>query len=304
MFQNILSIQDKRFNLSQLSQYCLLMSLGSNSLRICCIEQATARCLLLESYQLEEQWNNVNDYLEALKQFFKKRTFVGNNDWKKVVVFYENQKYTLVPTALFDAHSRIDYLNLVTCNAGNITQYCTHNSLGITVIFGANPLIVNYLQNTYQQITKYYQAHQANSLIAGSIFYLNAKNEDKAPIVIVFSDKIHLHISVTAHTNLLYYNRFAYSTSDEFLQYILIVMHALALEPTKTPVILAGNVIKHSLTHKKMLNYIRYVSFSTPTSYLKFSWRFKNDILIHFFDMLNFYPTIDYLDKGDFTTAQ
>ena len=102
-------------------------------------------------------------------------------------------------------------------------------------------------------------------------------------------------------SQLLYYNRFTYHSSDEFLQYILIVMYALALNPAVHEVIVAGNMVRDSLVHKKMRNYIRYVSFSNTPPYLKFGWSFKKSLIANHFDLLNFYPATGYLNKLNFS---
>jgi hypothetical protein len=252
----------------------------------------------MEAYQIDA--DNSTQYLSILQQLFHEHPFIASSAWKKVALCFENQRYTLVPNALFQERNSADYLKLAVDMSDQAVKYCIHTDLDLAVVFAVDSDIVNWLQNGYTMehccIT-----HQANSLIAGTVTYMQAKKLHAEPRVFVLAEPEYMHITVVEKSQLLYYNRFAYSSSDEFLQYILIVMYTLALNPGMHEVIIAGNVVKNSLIHRKMRNYIRRVSFSEKPPYLKFGWSFKKDWIANYFDLVNFYPATSYLNNLKFS---
>lgn len=298
MYQSILSIKDKRFSVYRLSQYYLLISIGNNRLRVSCVDQESSRCLLMEAYQIEAV--DSSNYLATLKQLFQEHTFLATSAWKKVVICFENQQYTVLPAPLFREEDSIEYLKLAVDVENQAIKHCFHSDLNVVVVFAVDPAISSWLQNGYNS-DHCYLVHQANSLIAGASSYVIAKRLGAEAKVFVLAETGYMHITVIEKSELLYYNRFAYNSSDEFLQYILIVMYALALNPATHEVIVTGNMVKNSLIHKKMRNYIRYVSFSDMPPSLKFGWSFKKNLIINYFDLINFYPATDYLLKLKFS---
>jgi hypothetical protein len=112
-------------------------------------------------------------------------------------------------------------------------------------------------------------------------------------IVLVVAENNVMHITAMDQGKLLYYNRFVYTSSDEFLQYILIVMYTLALTPEFHPVVLAGSITKNSIAHRKIRSYIRHVSFIERPPHLQLAWNLKNDLLTNYFELLNFYPALE-----------
>jgi len=298
MYQPIISVKDKRFSVYRLGQYYLLISMGSNRLRISCIDPVSNRCLLMEAYKIDA--DNSTQYLGILQQPFQEHPFIATSAWKKVTICFENQHYTLVPSALFQEKSSADYLKLAVDVTDQAVKYCIHTDLGLAVVFAVDSNIANWLQNGYT--TEHCCIiHQANSLIAGTVAYMQAKKLYADAKVFVLAEADYMHITVVEKSQLLYYNRFAYNSSDEFLQYILIVMYTLALNPGVHEVIVAGSVVKNSLVYRKMRNYIRHISFSEKPPYLKFSWSFKKDLIINYFDLVNFYPATNYLNNLKFS---
>jgi hypothetical protein len=252
----------------------------------------------MEAYQIDA--DNPAQYLPILQQLFREHPFIATSAWKKVVLCFENQQYTLVPSALFQEKDSADYLKLAVDIADQTVKYCIHTELGLAVVFAVDESIVNWLQKGYT--TEHCCIiHQANSVIAGTAAYIQAKKLYTEAKVFVLAEAGHIHITVVEKSQLLYYNRFAYNSSDEFLQYILIVMYTLALNPGVHEVIVAGNIVKNSVVYKKMRNYIRYVSFSEKPPYLKFGWSFKKDLIINYFDVINFYPATNYLTNLKFS---
>lgn len=281
-YQPILSIKDKRFTIYQLQQYHLIISLSNTHLRICCMDQLSNRCLFLETYTL--QADTIAATMQAIEQFWQAHPLLAMKAWHTITLCVENQQYTLVPKPLFQEKDAVAYLNLAATRNHHTVKHTIHHSLDLVVAFGLQPLLCDWFQTTYKKNT-FYIIHQASSLIAGVSAYIKAKNLKPVPQLFVVASPTHVHITALERAKLCYYNQFAYANSDELLQYILIVMYTLGLDPGSQEIILGGHITKNSLTHRKLQNYIRKVTFSDQMPNLKFGWSFKKRLLTQYFDL-------------------
>jgi hypothetical protein len=284
--QSQFSFQDKRFNLAKTTHYHLAILLGSHNLRLCAIDQLSNRCLLIESYNL--QINDASSYIQVIQALWEKHHCLNNKSWNQVTLSIANQKYTLIPQTLFQAQAAETYLNLVTDISHHTALYHIHTQLGLVVAFAVEPQLLDWFQTTYPQ-NQLLTIHQGGSLIAGNMIYYHTKKLSKDPQVFAHIETDCIHITILTKTQLLYYNRLPYQDSDEMLQYLLIAMYTLGLDPSKQELLISGHMFKNSLEHRKFKNYIRQVTFSAPPPQLKFGWMLDKSIFRYHFDLLNIY---------------
>lgn len=286
MYQALFRVQDKSFRMHKLPQYALVVSIGSYYVRIACISELEKRCLALEVYQRTTP--------ASPQKIFGHHILLSTPGWRQAVAYIENQEYTLVPTALFKEASKTDYLQAAIGMVSGKVAHCTHIALGLTVIF----TVPSQLMDGLAIVGPYQFVHQANGMIATCLAYAKGRKKKikEKPIVFVYIQPGHVHITATKQESLLYYNRFAYTTSTMLLQYILMVMSALSLNPAADEVILMGTIAQGSLTYKMIQQYIRFISVITlPVEGLHYGWGFKKDFIRQHLDLLNFYPATNYL---------
>lgn len=288
-YQPIFSIKDKRLSIDHLQQYHLAISVGNTSFRVCCIDRMTNRCLLLETYKLH---HGHIEHISAIKQICQEHPLLAVKIWSTITLCIENQQYTLIPKPLFQEKNTADYLKLASSIGSNTIKYFAHPKLDIVVAFAIDSSLLRWFQTTYDQAS-FYTMHQASSLIEVVFSCLKAQRLVASPRIFILAESEHVHIIVIKKESLCYYNRFPYSNSDEFLQYILIVMHTLGLDPSSSELILGGNITKDSLAYRKACSYIRKVIFSDKPTYLKFSYSFKRSIVTSYFDLLGTYALDD-----------
>ena len=283
-YQLIFSIKDKHFSMDYLAQYYLTISIGRLSFRICCIDSVTNQCLLLEVYKLDHSLET--QHISTIEQLYHNHPWLASKVWHTAILCIENQQYTLIPRPLFQEKDATSYLKLASCIDSNTVQHCAHPHLDLVVAFGVEPWLLKWFQATYDQ-SKRHIIHQASSLIEGILTYLQAKGLGVLPRLFVLVELEHMHITVIKASNLLYYNRFMYTDSDELLQYILIVMNTLNLDPNMLEVILGGNITPHSSAYRKARNYIANIFFIDRPICLKFQRAFKKNIITKHFDLFH-----------------
>ena len=286
-YQPLLFIQDKRFSIHRLQQYHLAISVGATSFRICCIDPTTSRCLLLAAYKLEAE--TITKRIKAIEQLFQELPWLAAKDWHAITLCVENQQYTLVPEPLFQEENTADYLKLATAMGSNLAKHFVHLRLGIVVAFAIDPMLLAWFQIKYAQ-ANFCIIHQASSIIEGVWSYSKAQKVKALPRLFALTEPAHIHLTAIQQNNLLYYNRFSYSDSDEFLQYILMVIHTLGLDSHASEVTLGGSITKDSLAYRKACNYIRKVGLSNRPPYLNLSRAFREKaITTNHFDLLHAY---------------
>ncbi|MCG8340506.1 MAG: DUF3822 family protein [Cytophagales bacterium] len=285
-YKTILSIKDKHLNMNKLHQYHLAISLDHTNLQLCCIDEVTHQCLLLEEYKLKCEVEN--ELISAIEPLYNKHALLTVGFWSAVTLCIKNQKYTLFPTSFFQEDNVADYLKLA-CpvdTAVEVVKYFTHPSLNMTVAFAVNQLLLDWFPQTYSR-TNFKVIHQGSSFIEGIWVYMRERKLKRFPAVFVLTEPHHMHITVMQKDRLLYYNRFMYQNSDEFLNYILIVMQALKLDPNFHEVIFWGNMTKSSLAYRKAYNYIRKVALGKRPAHLQFRYNFYKTAPPTYFDILN-----------------
>lgn len=264
-YQLLFSKQDPIFKTTPLSQHHLCIYISDTSFKISCFNPTTTQCILLESYSLAH--GKGRQRVQAIEHLYQNHQLLTTGNWSAVTLCVGNQQYTLVPTSLFREKRRAVYLNFACPTVYPAIQHFTHSSLDLSLVFAIDPLLINWVQHTYKN-TQLYTIHQASSLIEGTLHYLLENKSGLSSNVLVFVEENSLHIIILERDKLLYYNRFRYATSEEFLNYILAVLHTLKLDPSSQEVFLGGAISSNSTAHQKVRKYIRKLFFIEKSLFL------------------------------------
>ena len=262
------SIKDRRFSSSLLAQYHLSLHISGDSFKVSCIDPVANKCLLLDTYKLSH--DHGPQRIQALEKIYQDHHLLAAAGWANATLCVDNQQYTLIPERLLQQDQLEHYLALACAVGESSVQHCLHSSFNVAVIFAIEPLLLAWFQETYAPAASLQIIHQATNLIEGAWEYLKCQKSVMTPQVFVFSSATHLHITALQKGRLLYYNRFKYNNSDEFLHYILIVMQSLKLDTNFHTVILAGSTTKNSLAYRKACNYIRNLYCCGRPPHLRF----------------------------------
>jgi hypothetical protein len=88
---------------------------------------------------------------------------------------------------------------------------------------------------------------------------------------------------------LLYCNHFAHHSPEELLNYVMVVMDQLEIDPNFSKVQLWGNVNNQSEYFKELYKYIRNISFGKRPSVLNFSFEFDEIDEHQYFELFGLY---------------
>jgi len=115
------------------------------------------------------------------------------------------------------------------------------------------------------------QIHHHSSVFIESLLLLNRQNIHPTQVFVQvhpgFFDLVVIH-----ERKLHFYNTFAYSSSEDFIYFLLFTFEQLHLLPEQTPVTLSGEIQKNSAIYEIMFKYIRNLNFAAASSQVSDSY--------------------------------
>jgi len=287
MYNLIHSFQDKRFDIYDQHKYKLIISCSEDSIRFICLDYANY-CICAETYYLSISPSPTDTSPLQIQNFFNTHPFLGQQKWRQVICIIANKWYTLVPTVLYEKACISDYFKLaVDFVREDLKLFDYSIDQETTVVFAIPTAIIHFL-NTIYPSNKLCISYQTNAIITSAQSYLEDSKRVAEPQVLVVTEGSYMYISIIQRSKILYYNRFQYHTGNDWLEYILTVIHTLTLEAAKTQLFLAGDMTKKTLIYKTLTSYIGAVAFVQPPAALKMRFFSAKDFLVHYFPLLNF----------------
>jgi len=275
-------IKDDKFTPDEIGQYNLSMQLNTSIFRICITDSETNRCLFIEDYTLE----NIlypEQLIEQLNHIFEQHEVLQAGFWKTIKLAIKELDFSLIPTTLFDKQYAKDYLKI---NSGKQVEeedifYYSQKSTDAISIFSANKKIINWISAHYpgKAITV---IHHTTPLIEGILY--DSKGESEKRVFAHVEQKV-VTIVVRSAKGLEFCNSFYFSSSEDFIYFVLFVYHQLNLNPEKNVLQLFGEITTDSDIYKKLLTYIRNVSFGDKPTSMQFGYQFDELFDHRFFDL-------------------
>ncbi len=284
-FHQIKKVKSSKFNVDQLSQYHLCFLLGKQHFKFCIVDSKSNSCLLLEDYLLGSN-DQPKEILDTLKVLFEGHHLLNAGFWKSVKLAFVSPKSVLVPVILFDKDAMGEYLSLnCQLEPNEDFYYYKHHNNKIVNVFAVDSRVVDWFRTLYPNLNLHL-LHHGSALIEGL-----PRQEDitrlKGMSLFVNIDSV--DILIHEYDQLLYYNQFPFNSADEFINYVMIAMNQLGLDPNMSKVQVWGNIDNQSEYFKNLYKFIRNVSFGKRPSMLKFTFEFDEIAEHQYFDLMGLY---------------
>ena len=264
-------VKDESFSIDELQHYNLYITISFHSIEFCIVSNKNNKCIYLEEYTLA-QVNNQSDLLNEMKTLWENHHLLNAGFWKKVRVAYKNQHFTFIPSSLYSKENKEDYLKF-TCDINTeeeIIDVYKHISFTGVNIFSYPKSISTFINEKYPTL-KVEHTHQSSTLIE-SIFRGNFTTEKKNILLNV--ETSYISIVVAEKNELIFSNRFFYTSQEDFIYYILFVYKELNLDPEKDQLQIYGEISPNSPLYDTINKYIRHSSFGKRPKFLNFSYHF------------------------------
>ncbi|ELR71830.1 hypothetical protein C900_02205 [Fulvivirga imtechensis AK7] len=281
-YKLVKKIKDEKFDVDKLHQYNLMIQLGIRDLQIAIVDSTNNRCLLLEDYILASVKSH-QALRELLITLFEEHHLLMAGFWKSVRISIKNNKFCLIPSALFVKEALVDYLRLNSTYdpAREDIYYYKHIKSDAVCVFAVNRDISEWLKQLYPNAEVGF-IHQSSALIEGVI---NFEKTNKKNTMYLYIDRFRLHIITLKNDKLEYYNQFAIKQFNDYIRYIMLVMKGLHKNQKTSDVVLWGYIGKQSPHYNEFYKFIKNISFGDRPKYLSYGYLFDEVQDHHFFDL-------------------
>lgn len=260
--------KDKKFSIDDITHYDLLLLVGEGNFQLCVVDARENTCLTVEEYALEGK-DSPEQRDQALVQLFEAHTFLMAGYWRSVKLGIRNRMFALVPSSFFSNSKLAHYLTL----SAEVDQhhngyyYYQHVQAQAVMVFAAHKKLVERVRSFYPSLTVLL-LHHGSALIEG---IQRNRNFTYYQDMYLHAGQGRLSVVVTQDNNLVLYNQFPYSYTQDLVRYTRGVMQALGMDANESQVTLWGNIPARSEHFQALYRYVRNITYGERPSFLSFS---------------------------------
>ncbi len=276
-------IRDDQFDEDQIGECSLALLTGRHDLQVLVYHETLRRALWLEDYVFPSSKND-DDWLEALQEVFDQHPFLTAGYWRRILAGIKTSSFVQTPQALFEPEFAAQYLHYnASVHPSEDVQYYQQDEGSIATSFTLPSAVKSWLLSVYP-LNKPVFTHQSCALIEGTLKEASAYPDNP---LYIFVDRFRLHILSAEPGKLHYYNQFPIHSFDEYIRYIMLVMHTLGMDQRTGRVILWGFVGKNSPHYQEFYKYIQTITYGKRPDVLRFGYMFDEIQDHQYFDLLN-----------------
>jgi len=259
------NLYDKSFHLNNCSDYNLFLQISKETLKFAVLDKSQKTFIGFTSYSLSDIYNDFS-IINPLKEILKNDEVLKNN-FKKLTVFYTNNRSTLIPDALFNP-AQLKEIHQFNFSKIEEDAYLSDKLINLQ---GHNVYsIPQYILDIFKDKNNVQFKHFSSPIIEYAI--LNTK--ENAIYLNILPNTF--QITIIKDKKLIYFNSFDYQTSEDFIYYLLFVLDQLQLDNEKISIHLFGEIEKNAPIYEILKKYIYKVEMGNISSNLKMSYIFEN----------------------------
>jgi hypothetical protein len=271
-FRQTQRVHDDAFDLSQSSSAHLYLSFGAHRVRVGVLDAQRNKFVALEDYEPERP-TSVAQAIEALQQLSETSPLLQRRKWQQVRIGIKNQQFTLIPETLFELNAREEYLklNAVVEPEQEEVQHHAHPRLELVNVFTVPATLDNWAYEQFKESPLAF-VHQTSALMEG---FLHMTERSAQPHLCVYVDKYYVTLVVLQGLKLEFCNSFYYTSSEDFIYYVLFVLQEKKMNPELDKVTVWGELLLDSDLSEVLRKYVRHVQFGKKPTGVGFSYRFE-----------------------------
>ncbi len=282
LFRQITSVTDESFSTSRTLEYHLHLSIHKTTFLFSVVDPGRNKVIALSEYDLGRLYSSLQT-AEQIKLLFEEHAWLAKNQWGQIRCEFHQWPYTLLPVSLFEPSAIASYFRL----AGSFDEdhetllSYTHRSLDLVVIFSAS----NYLVKTVKSLQSAKPAefvHGASAFIEG-LLHSQPRTANLLPYILIESQ--HATITLLRDGAVLYCNTFYFTTPEDFIYYVILVLQEHQLNPETDPLLVWGELTPDSGLFSILQKYVRNVALGKRPSSLNYSYRIEDLFAHRYFDL-------------------
>lgn len=253
--QQVMKLETTKNNIDHTNFQKLSIQVSLNGLSFCALDTIQNEIVSLRHFEFPEVSNPLQLEKEITTLFTEEDTLFEQS-FEAVTVSYVNTLSTFVPKPLFSDKHLADYLkynNKILPNDFMTFDVIANNDMVNVYIPYAN---INNL--FFEKYGAFHYKHFSTVLLE-NLFQIASDTEE--PNVYVHVQKAQFELVVIQHKKLLLYNSFEYTTSEDFIYYLLFTLEQLQLNTNTIQLYFLGDIDKSNVLYTVTYTYVRHVNF-------------------------------------------
>lgn len=270
-------LTEPSFDKKNTTEYKLSVLLGADSLSYCIIDK-TNRVLSVIKCDFPENTEE-KDYAERLEAIILQHVALQQS-YRAVYVAVFNISSTFVPTRLYDDEAKSVYFE-------NIIPVSAQQEICRNTLTEADAEHLYLVEKKALKVIKSYFSgaeimHSATSLYQG---YRKIVNADSEQFIFLNVRPEALQIFYFENGEFVFYNAFNYSSSKDFIYYVMLIYDQFGLKPDTVPIYLSGELMEDSEIYHLIYRYIRNLKIIATPDWIELSGQWVNRPQHWFFDL-------------------
>jgi Protein of unknown function (DUF3822) len=267
-----LELFDETLDINSTENYELSLQVSTDGLSFCLLDTIRNKFVMIRSYGAEE-----NKYINAdkISELMLKDDFLTKR-YRKVHCVIPSQKFTLVPTPLFDPGKKMEYFSF---NHNLEEEYIVSvdktKDPDAYLVYSFPGPINEVISSVYPGVVLH---HHIKLLLDNTISVRKSLNGNYLHIHV---ERDFFNLFIFRNNELKLCNSFAYRNISDVLYYVLNAFKNLDISQEET-IYLSGLTEKYDDLSSSFSLYVRNIRFSEPSGNFTFSYVF-NDTELHRF---------------------
>lgn len=270
-------LTEPSFDKKKTTDYKLSVLLRTDSLSYC-VNDKSGTVLSVVKMDLPEA-DEGESYADRLEKVIL-RDVILQQSFGEVVVAVATGRSTLIPERLYNSEEKSVYLEKMLPLTDEL-RVCEEVIADFAVrnIYAFPDNVLRVLQTYFSGGHIY---HIATVILSSTDF--RQLNEDPQKLLVNVHQEA-LQILFFDEGNLVFSNSFPYSSSKDFIYYVMLVFDRFNLKPEDVPVYLSGEVLEDSEIYHLIYRYVKHLRIVNAPSSVKLSERWKDRPQHWFFDL-------------------
>ena len=263
-------ISDIDFKKEDSDKYCLAILLARDGFTFSITSKESNKLLALKHRNINVDNNLSDDYYCQFMYEFIVEEEILKLEFNSVNVVYITGDYTLIPKSVYEQDQTENiFYTVIKKKDFQIINVQTVNTADAVLLYSV-PECLTRIINRYFSNVSYF--HPAFLIIENA--YANVNN-DKCTIYI-HQEETSFDVCILNKGNMLVYNTFKYSTSDDIIYYSMFLIEQYSLKKDIDKVILSGQVRKFKEFIPSIKKFFPNIDYIIPESRLSIPDTFDN----------------------------
>jgi len=255
MAKHTLELKDDRLNVDSAPRCALHLVLGTESLSLMAAD-SNHELWMLETWEYAQAHRPFEQAERDLHQILKTEpVFQLPFGQKFAALFHPN--VTLIPRRLFQHGSLPEYFKLILKPADYQYAYEELPEFDAYLVYATE-------QAQAKLFAAFFPDARIRHLAVPVLRYIRKIAAISEHTVFVNLRSKVAQIAVLERQNLLYFNTVTFKAPTDLLYYILLAYDQFRLSPKRTPLTLAGNILKDSDLYRNFYRFIQELRFAVP----------------------------------------